>query len=118
MYKALGFGLLLGAVASWSTTASHAGGKQDYEYAVRFEPKQPTLGKTYRMHIQVWNNDPRYREIFRAAILKLPEKDRLVGAKTLEQRVDPKGTHTFTFEILCGTERGNITYDLSAAWEE
>jgi hypothetical protein len=95
-----------------------AGGKKDYEYRITFEPKTPVLGDNYNMYIRVWNNDPTYAMIFRATILKLPDGDKLLGARTLEQRVPPGASHVFRFDIFCGTEEGQVTYDLSAAWEE
>ncbi|MFO0970239.1 MAG: hypothetical protein U0793_32215 [Gemmataceae bacterium] len=91
--------------------------KKDYEYKVTFEPARPTLGKNYKMLIQVWNNDARFSLRFGAIVLKLPEGDRLVSARSAEQLVRPGGSYTFRFEVVCGAERGSITYDLSALWE-
>jgi hypothetical protein len=118
MSLTLRVGLLVGLFGlSAGAAPALAGGKDDYEYQVRFEPKQPTLGENYVMHIQVWNNDTRYSLRVRAGILKLPDGDKLLSTRTLERRIEPGGTHTFRFDVYCGTEKGSISYDLAAGWE-
>lgn len=102
---------------SVATSNVHAGGS-DLEYKIWFEPKTPVIGSTYKMHIQVWNADPHFAQHVRAAIYKLPEKDRLLSPSKQQQRLMPRGSHTFVFEIQCGSEKGNITWDVVPEWDD
>jgi len=108
--------LALFAVAFLGDSRVGAGSGTDLEYAVWFEPKNPILGSNYKMFIKVRNANARYALKIRAAIYELPEKDRLLSANPLERQLAPGADHTFHFEIRCGSEKGNISYDVIPSW--
>lgn len=106
--------VLVFAVAGAS--AVRAGGGSDLEYTVWFEPKNPVLGSNYKMFIKVRNANVRYALNTRAVIYQVPEKDRLLTANPLERQLAPGADYTYSFQILCGSEKGNISYDVIPAW--